>query len=260
MIGATEFRAGALDKRYYGVVVGIIADNVDPKEQGRVQVRFPWYDNQTVTDWCRVVYPYAGPSYGFIAVPEKKSECLVGFEFGDMRRPYVLGGLFNGVDKPPVPRKKDEDKDEKHFRTRGGHRFVMRDTKQATEIELHSSGGHHLSLRDQGKNGAAVVTLKTSGGELLEMDDGAGKITISTGAGQTVVLESGKVTVTASEVTLSATTVKLGPAASQKVILGDAFMALFNAHVHTSTAPTFPTSPPVTPMLPVMLSNVTKTT
>ncbi len=260
MIGATEFQAGALDKRYYGVVIGVVTDLLDPDNQGRVKVRFPWYDDRTQTEWCRVVYPNAGPNHGFIAVPEKDSEVLVAFEFGDMRRPYVLGGLFNGVDAPPTFRKEDEVRDEKMFRTRGGHQLLFRDTKDETQVELVTSGGHELTLRDQGKNGGAMLTARTTGGHLLEMDDAGAKVTLTTSSGQKVVLSGdGSATVTAARVKLDARQVELGAVAGQKVILGDAFMALFNAHVHTCTAPATPSSPPVTPMLPALLSQVTKT-
>lgn len=275
-MGATESQAVAFDKRYFGVVVGLVTNIVDPANQGRVKVKFPWYDDQTQTEWCRVVYPNAGPNHGFIAVPEKDSEVLVAFEQGDMRIPYVLGGLFNGVDSPPTYRKADEVRDEKLFRTRGGHELLFRDTKNDTQVELKSSGGHAFTLRDQGKSGGAMVTARTRGGHSLEIDDAATKITLSTSSGQKVVLEgsgtitlatssgpqiviegTGTITVRAATVKLQAAHVELGAVAAQSVILGEAFMALFNAHVHTPGVPV--TSPPVTPMLPVMLSQVTKT-
>jgi uncharacterized protein involved in type VI secretion and phage assembly len=260
VIGATEFQAGALDKRYFGVVVGVVTRNADPDHEGCVSVKFPWYDDQTQTEWCRVVYPYAGPGHGFLAVPEKDSEVLVAFEHGDMRRPYVLGGLFNGVDAPPTYRDEDDIRDEKLLRTRGGHRLLFRDTKNDTLVELTTAGGHELTLRDQGKSGGALVTARTNGGHSLEMDDAGKKVTLTTSAGQKVVLEeSGAITIKADKVKVEASQIELGSVASQKVVLGDAFMALFNAHVHTSSVPTTPTSPPVTPMLPMLLSQVTKT-
>ena len=36
-------------------------------------------------------------------MPEIDDEVLVGFENGDIRRPFVLGGLWNGKDTPPTP-------------------------------------------------------------------------------------------------------------------------------------------------------------
>jgi uncharacterized protein involved in type VI secretion and phage assembly len=259
-VSALDYRAGALDRRYFGVVVGLVTDNQDPSGLGRVKLTFPWYDDQSETDWCRVVYPYAGPGYGAQWVPEKKTEVLVGFDMGDMKVPYVLGGLFNGVDNPVNGRKADEEQDEKIFRTKGGHQLLLRDTLQKTEVELTTSGGHHLALRDRQKDGGSpAISLKTTGGHQLELDDDAGTVSLTTSGGQSVKLEAGKVTVTATQVTLSAAKVELGTGAAQSVILGEAFQTLFNAHVHTSPPTGGPTSPPVTPMLPMMLSQVTKT-
>ena len=59
---------------------------------------------QAESDWCRVVQPYAGNGYGAVFVPEKGDEVLVAFVHGDMRFPIVIGGLYNGKDKPPTAR------------------------------------------------------------------------------------------------------------------------------------------------------------
>ena len=56
----------------------------------------PWLSPDFETDWARVVMPGLGETYGLVAMPEVGDEVLVGFEFGDPRRAYVLGGLRNG--------------------------------------------------------------------------------------------------------------------------------------------------------------------
>ncbi len=33
--------------------------------------------------------------------PEINDKVLVGFEHGDIHRPYIVGGVWNGKDKPP---------------------------------------------------------------------------------------------------------------------------------------------------------------
>jgi hypothetical protein len=43
--------------------------------------------------------PGLGVNYGLVAIPEVGDEVLVGFELGDPRRAYVLGGLWNGDTK-----------------------------------------------------------------------------------------------------------------------------------------------------------------
>lgn len=47
------------------------------------------------SDWARVIQAGAGPRSGALFLPEVGDEVLIGFEFGDPRRPYVLGGLIN---------------------------------------------------------------------------------------------------------------------------------------------------------------------
>ncbi len=37
---------------------------------------------------------------GFFFRPELDDEVIVGFEQGDVRYPYLIGGLWNGKDKP----------------------------------------------------------------------------------------------------------------------------------------------------------------
>ena len=44
----------------------------------------------------------AGPDSGTMFIPAVNDEVLVGFEHGDVDWPIVIGGLFNGTDKPPA--------------------------------------------------------------------------------------------------------------------------------------------------------------
>ncbi len=249
-------RSRTTDQRYYGVLEGIVVDNVDPEKLGRVKVRFPWFDDQTVTDWCRLAHLYAGPGYGSFYIPEIDDEVVVSFIHGDMRFPIVMGGLYNGKDKPATHRA--EDKDEKLIRTKAGHQLLFSDTEDDRFTEIRTTGGHLLTLHDEEEK----VALTTSGGHEALLDDGGGKITVKTSGGQTVELDanSDKITVKAATVTLDATNVKLGgDGAVEPLVLGNLFMILFNAHVHTSTLPGTPTSPPVTPMTPAQLSTISKT-
>jgi hypothetical protein len=43
-----------------------------------------------------------GKEWGNLFLPEVGDEVLVGFEFGDTRRPYVIGGLLNGKSSHPL--------------------------------------------------------------------------------------------------------------------------------------------------------------
>jgi uncharacterized protein involved in type VI secretion and phage assembly len=229
-------RAQSTDKRYFGVVEALVVDVFDPEKEGRVKVQFPWFDEDMVTEYCRVCQLYAGNGYGALFVPEVGDEVLVSFIHGDMRLPVILGGLYNGKDKPSSSRQKT--KDQKLIRTKAGHEVVFDDHDKK-------------------------VTLKTAAGLTLELDDNPKKVTVKTASGQSIVLDGGSnaITIEATNVALKATSVavqsghiELGDGASEPVILGTTFATFFAAHVHTTGIPGFPTSPPVAPMPPKALS------
>ncbi|MEU2433664.1 VgrG-related protein [Streptomyces sp. NPDC007861] len=84
-----------------GVAVGVVADTKEPHEgqHGWVRLRLPWLGPDYVTDWVRTVQS-GGVGGGGVFPVEPEDEVLVAFEHGRLDRPYVLGGLYNGKDKP----------------------------------------------------------------------------------------------------------------------------------------------------------------
>jgi phage baseplate assembly protein V len=75
------------------------------------------------TDWCRVRQFYAGNGYGAVWVPDLGDEVLVAFIQGDMRQPIVLGGLYNGKDRPPA-----QDPRERMICSKNGHKLRFIDS------------------------------------------------------------------------------------------------------------------------------------
>ena len=242
-------RAQTTDNRYLGVVEAVVVDVIDPDKEGKVKLQFPWFDEDMVTEYARVSTLYAGNGYGTFFVPEVGDEVLVAFVHGDMRMPVVLGGLYNGQDKPPSDRQKD--KDQKMVRTKAGHELLFDDSQKERRIKVTTAGAHQLDLDDKDKK----VVVKTSGGHQVELDDSGSKVTVKTSGGQSLVLDggSGKVTVTGATVVLDASSVQVGGAtASVKVggaaaamtpILAEMFLPLFNTHTHQLGLA--PTTPPV---------------
>jgi uncharacterized protein involved in type VI secretion and phage assembly len=247
----TVSRITANDRRFYGLAEALVTKNDDPEGLGRVKVVFPWFDNgRAESEWCRVANLYAGPGYGVCFAPEVDTEVLVAFVHGDMRIPVVLGGLFNGPQAPPTARK---DEDRKLIRTQHGHELLLEDTQGAERVWLKTEQGHELTIDDV----AGTLKAATQGGASVLIEK-SGKVTIDTSAGAKITLEGSNATVEGAQVQINSSSISLGNAASQKLVLGDLFMTLFNAHVHTSSVPGSPTSPPVTPMTPTMLSSVAK--
>ena len=82
------------------LVLGIVTNNNDPEDLGRVRVQYPALGSETEGAWARIATASAGKERGLLMLPVVGEEVLVGFEHGDTTRPYVLGSLFNGSDTP----------------------------------------------------------------------------------------------------------------------------------------------------------------
>jgi uncharacterized protein involved in type VI secretion and phage assembly len=129
--------------RVNGLVLGVVTNCTDPDHLGRVKLKFPWLSEDYESDWVRVLQLGAGGNRGFVLLPEVNDEVLVGFEHGDTRRPYVLGGLFNGVDTAPFGTAVDANSGKvktRGWRSRAGHELILSDEDGKEKIELRTKG------------------------------------------------------------------------------------------------------------------------
>lgn len=124
------------------VVVGIVTQNSDPDGMGRVRVRYPALGDDIEGWWARIAAPAAGSERGLLMMPVAGDEVLVAFEHGDVRRPYVLGALWNGNDTPGS----DLVRTDGSFALRSDHRIGMH---AADAITLQTSSD--LTITADGK-------------------------------------------------------------------------------------------------------------
>lgn len=196
--------------RWYGVAPAIVIDIQDPDQQGRVKLTLPWSPDaggQRYEAWARIATLFAGNDRGSWFIPDVDDEVLVAFEHGDPRRPYVLGGLWNGRDAPPASMDNDN-----------------------TKKVIRSRNGVKLTLDDQ--DGQESFKVETPGGQKITLKDGPGAVVIEDSNGNSVKLETAGVTVTASaKVTVNASTVNV----SAGLVSVDAGMATFSGTVQATT-------------------------
>jgi uncharacterized protein involved in type VI secretion and phage assembly len=86
-----------------GPVAGVVSDLGKDEFVGLVKVKLSVLGENVVTNWARVLSPGAGAQRGSLLMPSINDEVLVMFEDGDLRRPVVLGAMWNGKDKQPLP-------------------------------------------------------------------------------------------------------------------------------------------------------------
>jgi len=180
--------------RIPGLAIAVVTDVREPdgSERGAVRLKFPWLDDMYVSDWVRTVQ-WGGKGGGGVVSPEVNDEVLVGFEQGLLDRPYVIGGLYNGVDAPSphdVP-------------------LVDRTSGKVNRRSVASRSGHRVELLDAAAPGPSGLRLVT-GDERLEvrMDDRRDRIEITVYSGPkraatSVVLDRNSITLDAGQGTVT---------------------------------------------------------
>jgi phage protein D len=167
-----------------GVVIGQVSDVNDPQKQGRVTLKFPWLSEDYVSDWARTVQPGAGKQRGLMHLPEVGDEVLVAFDRGVPGRPYVLGGLHNGVDTPdpgplPVVDPNSGAINRRSWVSRLGHRIDLLDQDGKTEGITLATKADKLTLKLDAK--ATTITVHSDGTVTVE---GAKGVTVDAGQGE----------------------------------------------------------------------------
>jgi uncharacterized protein involved in type VI secretion and phage assembly len=151
-----------------GVIIGIVTDLQDPDQMGRVRVEFPAL-NQDTSNWARIATPMTGKERGFQFMPEIDDEVLVGFENGNINHPFILGFLWNGVDKPPKPAPSDAKK--RTLKTVSGHVLEFSDEEGSEKITLQFKGGDPSITIEQSK-----ILISFDSGNSIELSASGVKV------------------------------------------------------------------------------------
>lgn len=194
MVGNTDQSSAA--RFTDGVTIGLVTNTDDPEHLNRVKLKLPYLDDNAETGWARLVQAGAGASRGWLTLPEVDDEVLVAFEHGDIRRPYVLGGLWNGSDKPPIDNSSNQ----------------LRDGGKITSRSFTSRLGHKLTFSDAGPDGDRIklelgtkkVQVLIADTEVLISHKDRGKITIENDQASIIMSDSGDITLKGQKITIEA--------------------------------------------------------
>ncbi|GLP69861.1 phage tail protein [Streptomyces sp. TUS-ST3] len=202
---------------YYGVYPAVVTQLVDPDRLGRIEVRFPWLGtdgDHEVRAWATLCSPYADDHQGLQILPDPGSQVVVAFEAGNLRRPYIVGAIWNG--HAALPETATRANNLRVLRSRRDSRLEFDDTAGAPKIRITMDSGHQVVL-----------------------DDAAQEVTVRHAAGCTVRLTATSVDITGNvAMNVTAPTVKV-----------DAAMSTFSGMVKCTTliAETMVMSPAYTP-------------
>lgn len=215
--------------------LGEIVDINDPQKIGRVKIKVFGKFDLIPTEDIPWAYPAnnmtAGSASGggFFSVPKLGSIVSVRFDNGNLYHPeyYFIQKISEDV------------KTEIENSYENAH-IIVYDTVTSGGLKIFFTEEKGLMLDYQEtriniKNDKSVVVSTASGNNEIEMLDN-GDVTIKT---------TTKVVIDQADV------IELGAGASERVILGDAFIEFFNQHTHIGNMGA-PTSPPTIPSTPVL--------
>lgn len=185
--------------RYYGKYRGLVADNDDPQQLGRIKARVPEVLGDVTSGWALPCVPYAGNGSGQYTVPEPDTGVWIEFEAGDPSRPIWSGCWWGDGQLPADNGGQSGTPDLKVIRSEQGLMVTLDD------------GGQVITVSDQ------------DGSNLLEIQVMAGKVTLK-GTTKAVI---------------QAPAIELVENATHPVVFGDELLQylnilvqLFNNHMH----------------------------
>jgi uncharacterized protein involved in type VI secretion and phage assembly len=205
--------------------VGIVTDNVEPKGDYRVKIKFPTLapakDGEEDTFWCRIGTFGAGKGgRGMFCLPEKDDEVLVAFVDGDVNQALVIATVWNGVDKPAFANKTatsptgryDNDganfrgdadagkNDIRSFSSRAKHELIFNDNATNPRVTIQSGCKHRIVLSDEGNQPTKIEIYDGKEENYILINTKEKKITMESKTGDILIKAKEKVRIEAKNI------------------------------------------------------------
>ena len=159
-------------KQYFGKYRGIVIDNIDPMQIGRLLVQVPDATNILPSSWAMPCVPFAGIQNGFFAVPSIGAGVWIEFEQGDTDYPIWTGCFWGSAAEVPA--------------------LALAGIPGTQQIVIQSMTQNTLMISDvPGPTGG--ILLKSTTGAMISISDTG--IIISNGQGATIVMAGPSVTI-----------------------------------------------------------------
>jgi hypothetical protein len=161
---------------FYGKYRGLVINNLDPEQIGRVMVEVPAVLGAIPSSWAMPCVPFAGVQAGFFVVPPIGSQVWVEFEGGNPALPIWTGGFWplsaqipSASNTPPA-------------------------IPPGQNIVVQTTFGNMISISDAAPTPAAGgIVLRAAGGAMIVMNETG--VYVSNGKGATISLVGPEVSI-----------------------------------------------------------------
>ena len=151
------------DERFYGKYRGKVENNLDPLQQGRLQVSCPAVYGEDATSWALPCTPFAGKGVGLFFLPPNGANLWVEFEAGDPDYP-IWSGCFWGTGEVPAKPATEQMK------------VIQTDCISLTLSDVPGGGGFTLEVKPP----AVATPLKlVFNAEGIELSNGSAKVKLT---------------------------------------------------------------------------------
>lgn len=196
-----------------GIMVATVTNNQDPDNMGRVKVKFTIHETPLETDWVPIASLMTGSDRGTLFIPDVGDEVLVAFQLGHLSRPYVIGSLWNQKNKPPAP---DDKNNLRKIRTKSGHELLFDDKDNAGQVSIKTSKGIQVSLED--KDDKITIQTKDKQQSVTLTGGSSGSVTIKSGTNKITITSQGDIQLESTKaMTIKSTQLKLEATASMDI-------------------------------------------
>jgi uncharacterized protein involved in type VI secretion and phage assembly len=163
---------------YYGKYRGMVVNNVDPMQIGRIQASVPAVSNFVPTSWAMPCLPGAGVNTGMFTVPPIGAGVWIEFEQGNPDYPIWTGGYWAlTAEVPALAHAVPPAIDGITLQTTGKNGIVISDLPGAGGIMIQSTTGASIIVNDMG------IVISNGKGAVISMvgptvDINAGALTV----------------------------------------------------------------------------------
>jgi uncharacterized protein involved in type VI secretion and phage assembly len=153
------------DKRYFGKYRGMVINNIDPMQMGRLMVQVPDISGLIPSTWAMPCFPVTGKQMGVWVLPQIGAGVWVEFEQGDPDYPIWVGCFPGSAADVPA--------------------LALVGNPLSPSIVLQTGLQNTLMISDM-PGPAGGLLLKTTTGAMISINDVG--ITISNGKGAVITM------------------------------------------------------------------------